>query len=102
MPVDDKTLGILRDETWPGVPGPSCLGPWTGNQELRAVGIGPRTRVLPSALRELSWGWMVLLGPAIQQQGALSPVRAVEPQDHGPGALANGPCALHTGASVLG
>ena len=28
----DKTLPIQLHETWPGVPGPSCLGPWTGNQ----------------------------------------------------------------------
>ena len=30
---NDKILPILLHETWPVVPSPSCLGPWTGNQE---------------------------------------------------------------------
>ena len=34
---NDKTLPISLHETWPGVPGPSCLGPWTGNQEPKAL-----------------------------------------------------------------
>ena len=29
----DKTLPIQVHETWPGVPRPSRLGPWTGSQE---------------------------------------------------------------------
>ncbi len=30
--LDDKTLYISLHKTWPGVPGPACPGPWTGNQ----------------------------------------------------------------------
>ena len=33
----DKTLSIQVHETWPGVPGPSCLGLWTGDQEPRST-----------------------------------------------------------------
>ena len=35
MSSNDKTLSILLQKTWPVVPSPYCLGPWTGNQEPR-------------------------------------------------------------------
>ena len=35
MSSNDKTFPILLQKTWPVVPSPYCLGPWTGNQEPR-------------------------------------------------------------------
>ena len=83
----DKTLSIPLQETWPGVPGSSRLGPWTGNQELRTVGIGSRTHVLLIALLRHSWRWMILLGPRFvdQRQGLLCLIAKVEPYDLGTG-----------------
>ena len=69
MSQSTTILPISLHETWPGVPGPSCLGPWTGNQVSRAPDHRARTYVLPSALPGLSWCWMVLLGARSVDQG---------------------------------
>ena len=45
------------------------------------------TRVLPSALPELSWSWMVLLGPWTNGRGLLCLIAKFEIQDYGPAPL---------------
>ncbi len=79
----DKIPPIPLHKTWPGVPAPSRLGPWTWSQEPRTVGIGSRTHVLLIALPRHSWDWLVLLGPRSvdQQQRLLYLIATVEPQD---------------------
>ncbi len=50
------------------------------------MGIGLRIVDLLLALPELSWGWLVLLGPRSgdHRQGLLCPVAKIEIQVHGP------------------
>ena len=83
----DKIPPIPLHKTWPGVPAPSRLGPWTWSQEPRTVGIGSRTHVLLIALPRHSWRWMILLGPwsVDQRQGLLCLIAKVEPYDLGTG-----------------
>ena len=59
---NDKTLCISLHETWPGVTEPSRLGPWTGNQELRALDHRARTYVLPIELLRFNQRMIVPLG----------------------------------------
>ena len=68
------------------------------------MGIGLRIVDLLLALPELSWGWLVLLGPRSgdQRQGLLCPTHAIEPQDHGPGPPIPGPRVSDIGPLVLG
>ena len=58
---NDKALCIFPHETWHGVTEPSCLSPWTDNQEpvrYRTIEHAP-TQVLPIALPGLKLRWMV-------------------------------------------
>ena len=104
---NDKTCSIPLHETWPGVPGPSCLGPWTGNQEpvhYRTIEQAP-SFCLQRCLGSVGVGWFGLgRGPWIkdQKQVLLGPFATVEPQDHGPGAPIVGPRALDHGAFTVG
>ena len=84
---NNKTLPIPLRKICPKVTAPYCLGPWTGNQEPRTVGIGSRTHVLLIALLRHSWRWMLLLGPRSvdQRQGLLCLIAKVEPYDLGTG-----------------
>ena len=54
--------------------------------EPRAEGMGLRIVDLLLVLPELSWRWLVLLGPRSvdQLQVLLRPIATTEPQDHGP------------------
>ena len=99
----DKIPPIPLHKTWPGVPAPSRLGPWTWSQEPRTVGIGSRTHVLLIALPRHSWDWLVLLGPRSldQLQGLLRPIATTEPQDHGPPPPVIRPRASDHGPLVL-
>ena len=70
---NDKTPCISLHEILPGVPEPSCLGPWTGNQEPKALSDNrARTFVLSIALQLLNQHWMVLLGPWPNGRGYLA------------------------------
>ena len=85
---NDKTLPISLHETWPGVPTPSSLGPWTGNQAPRATTdnrAGIYIMHLPCTALNLRW--MVLLGPRSvdQRQGLLCLIALrLRPMDRAP------------------
>jgi hypothetical protein len=100
----DKIPPIPLHKTWPGVPAPSRLGPWTWSQEPRTVGIGSRTHVLLIALPRHSWDWLVLLGPRSvdQQQRLLYLIATVEPQEGGPEARYHGAPRLGQRAFSVG
>ena len=85
------------------VAGPYCLGPRTGNQEPRAVGIGPHTVDLLPALPEPNQRWLVLLGPRSvdQQQGLLRLISIVEIEAYGPHPPIIGPRVSDHGPIVL-
>ena len=66
--------------------------------------MGLRIVDLLLVLPELSWRWLVFLGPRSldQRRGLLCPIAAFEPQDHGPGPPIPGPRASDHGPLVLG
>ena len=89
-------------------PGPGFLdhlawarGP--GTKSYGTIVYRVATQVLPIALPELSWCWMVLLGPrsADHRQALLCLIATVELQDVGPLTYDHGRCASDHGALVV-
>ena len=76
-------------------------GPGTGSQEPRALDHRAGTRVLPSALPELSWSWMVLLGPWTNGRGLLCLIAKFEIRDNRPHPPIIRPRVLDHGPLIL-
>ena len=88
LPYDEK-LYISPHENWPGVPEPSCLGPWTGHQEPRHYRTIERAptfppSVLPEQLALDGFARAVVRGPTAGGYGAQSLQLSRRVQDHGP------------------